>query len=281
MGLQPASIGLAHIITITGGYMQSKIRGIGFFVLITTVLLGMTYAGLQAQQQPDVHWTYEGEEGPAHWGNLRDGFKLCSTGTTQSPIDIESTVSANISDIQFNYSDSAVNILNNGHTVQVNYDPGSSIMYDGVQYDLAQFHFHHPSEHTVNGEAAPMEAHFVHRSADGALAVVGVLLVEGEADNPNFAPVFDNLPTEKVDVTTLAATVSAAAMLPDAKTYYTYSGSLTTPPCSEGVRWLLMTTPVELSAAQIEAFSAIFEDDARPVQPQNARDVIQDSGSDS
>lgn len=255
--------------------MQIKFRVVLFSIIAVFALTVVAVA-----QEP-VHWTYEGEEGPDHWGELSEDFALCSTGRTQSPINIETVIGTNINDIAFDYHDSALNILNNGHTVQVNYDAGSSITYNGVQYDLVQFHFHHPSEHTINGAASPMEIHFVHRSAEGNLAVVGVMLNEGAADNPAYADVFANLPPEAAEVTTLDAAVSAMSMLPEAKTYYTYSGSLTTPPCSEGVRWLLLDNPIELSAAQLEAFGSIFENDARPVQPQNARDVIEDSGSDS
>lgn len=255
--------------------MQTKSRIVLFSILVIFALT------IVAVAQEPVHWTYEGEEGPDHWGELSDDFALCSTGRTQSPINIVTVVGTNVGDIAFDYHDSALNILNNGHTVQVNYDAGSSIMYNGTQYDLVQFHFHHPSEHTINGVASPMEVHFVHRSAEGNLAVVGVMLNEGAEDNAAFADVFANLPPEQAEVATMDAVVSAMSMLPEAKTYYTYSGSLTTPPCSEGVRWLLLDHPIELSATQLEAFGSIFENDARPVQPVNARDVIEDSSSDS
>ncbi|MBL8134055.1 MAG: carbonic anhydrase family protein [Anaerolineae bacterium] len=251
----------------------------GFAVLLCT--LAFSAALFTAVAQEHAHWTYEGEEGPSHWGELEAEFALCSTGTTQSPIDIELNVGVNIDDIAFDYAGSALNILNNGHTIQVNYDAGSSITYGDVKYDLVQFHFHTPSEHTVAHEAAPMEVHFVHRSESGALAVVGVMLTEGETANAAYAAVFDHLPAEESEATTMDAQVTALDMLPETRTFFTYAGSLTTPPCSEGVRWLLLDTPVQLSAEQIEAFKAIFELNARPVQPQNARDVIHDTGSGS
>ncbi len=252
--------------------------------VLTVLTTGIFAGALLAQEHGDTpHWTYEtgSEEGPANWGELSEEFALCSTGKTQSPIDVAATIAVDISDIEFNYGPSALNILNNGHTIQVMYDAGSSITYNGVTYDLVQFHFHHPSEHTLNGDVAPMEIHFVHRDANNNLAVVGVMLMAGDADSAAYADVFANLPPEEAEVTTLDATVSAMDMLPAAKTYFTYTGSLTTPPCSEGVRWLLLDTPIELSVAQIEAFAAIFEVNARPVQPVNARDIINDAQSGS
>lgn len=251
-------------------FITANLALIGLFLLLSP------HARVSAQEEP-VHWTYEGEEGPEHWGEINEDYALCGAGKTQSPINISSAYSTDIIDISFDYSESALNILNNGHTIQVNYDAGSSITYNGVTYDLLQFHFHHPSEHTVEGVATPLEVHFVHRDADGNLAVVGVMLAEGEADNAAFAAVFASLPAEKSEVETLDATISAADMLPQTATYFTYSGSLTTPPCSEGVRWLVMQEPVTLGAAQIEAFSTIFELNARPVQSLNARDILLDT----
>lgn len=253
-------------------------RGKLFILLATMSMVVFVSAVAFAQEHGEApHWEYEGEAGPDHWGELSEDFGLCGTGKTQSPIDISSSYSVNINDVAFNYDTSAINILNNGHTIQVNYDAGSSIELNGVTYNLLQFHFHHPSEHTINGAPVPMEIHLVHSDADGNLAVVGVMLVEGDADNAAYADVMGHLPAEKSEVETLEMTVDAASLLPEAKTYFTYTGSLTTPPCSEGVRWLLLDTPVELSAAQIEAFSSIFELNARPVQPLNARDVLEDS----
>ncbi len=258
--------------------MQINIRSVilSFFIAISfTSLTVVAFA-----QEGEVHWTYEGEEGPEHWGDIKSAYALCGTGTTQSPIDITTTVSTDIGDIAFNYAPSALNIFNNGHTIQAAYDAGSSITYNGVQYDLLQFHFHHHSEHSINGVISPLEIHFVHRSAEGALAVVGVMLNEGDADAEAYTSVFASLPPEESEVATIeGATINATDMLPAEKTYYTYSGSLTTPPCSEGVRWLLLDTPITVSAAQIEAFSAIFELNARPVQQQNARDVINDTAT--
>jgi carbonic anhydrase len=221
------------------------------------------------------HWTYEGEEGPAHWGEL-EGYAICSDGKSQSPIDISAPAEQDLSNISFHYQPSEVNILNNGHTVQVNYDSGSYMELDGTRYDVMQFHYHAPSEHTINGEAFAAEVHIVHKDANDGLAVVGVLLQEG-AQNDAFSPFIDNLPAEKTDAKDAGIKIDAAAFLPAVQTTYRYDGSLTTPPCSEGVKWLLMTTPVTLSAAQLTTLESIFEKNNRPVQPLGERAPIEDN----
>lgn len=195
-----------------------------------------------------AHWTYEGEEGPEHWGEISADYAACGSGKEQSPIDLAGFGEEDLANITFNYQPSKVNILNNGHTIQVNYDEGSSIDLDGMTYKLAQFHVHAPSEHSVEGKLADAELHLVHKSDDGKLAVVGVLINKG-AENAAFKDVWANLPADKADVMTVAGTVMAADMLPTVQTTYRYAGSLTTPPCSEGVAWNVMTTPIEMSEA--------------------------------
>jgi carbonic anhydrase len=253
----------------------------GLRVVLACLALLATVSLAAAQEHGDSppHWTYEGEEGPAHWGSLSDDYAACAEGSAQSPIDITSATSVNLSNIAFHYNDTFLNIVNNGHTVQLNITAGNSITYNGIRYDLLQFHFHHPSEHTVGGEAAAMELHLVHRNeSSGSLAVVGVLLTAGEATNPAYATVFKYLPDAPGEtVIETSAVVPLNDLLPESRTFYTYQGSLTTPPCSEIVRWLLLETPVELSEAQIESFAAIFENNARPVQPQHERDLLLDA----
>lgn len=253
--------------------MNTKYR---FLLLLVLLLASFLSVASVFAQEHGPEFTYEGEHGPEHWGEL-ETYELCGKGKTQSPIDINAAYGLDMTNITFNYGESVMNIRNTGHSIQVDYNPGSSIEYGGVTYTLEQFHFHHPSEHTVFGTPVPMEAHFVHRDADNNLAVVGVLLIIGEEDNPAFADVFANLPTEETEEAhETDFMVSAFNMLPEAKTFLTYTGSLTTPPCSEGVRWLLLDTPVEISAAQVEAFAAIYPLNARPVQPLNARDILLD-----
>src|SRR5258707_7472124 len=144
---------------------------------------------------PLPHWTYEGAEGPDKWGKLDDRFAVCATGHAQSPIDLTKAQKLDLVDIKFNYKPSKLNIFNNGHTIQVNYDAGSSIIYNEIEYKLIQFHFHHPSEHTIDGKVFALELHFVHQSATGDLAVVGVMIEKVDKDNPDYATIFDNLPS--------------------------------------------------------------------------------------
>jgi carbonic anhydrase len=222
----------------------------------------------------EVHWSYEGATGPENWGKLSPEFAVCGSGRSQSPVDIPPSAPLNPADLTFAYRPSALNILNNGHTVRVNYDPGSLLTLAGTTYELVQYHFHTQSEHTVGGKLADMELHLVHRGQAGNLAVVGVLMTRGD-ENPAYASTFANLPpTEGQPRPVPGATVNAADLLPRERTYYRYDGSLTTPPCSEGVRWLVMNNPVQVSDAQVGAFRRLFARDNRPVQPLNSRPFL-------
>jgi carbonic anhydrase len=239
-----------------------------FGIAITLITVGVALA------QEDVDWSYEGDTGPEHWGSLSPDFATCATGVEQSPVDIPTNTPLNPDTISFSYQPSALTLFNNGHTVQANYDPGSSLSLNGARYDLIQFHFHTASEHALGGQHEPMEIHFVHRNAQGALAVVGVFLRSG-GENAAYAPIFGNLPPQVSQPAPVAgATVNANGLLSAHHTYWRYNGSLTTPPCTEGVTWLVMNTPVEVSDAQIAAFTAIFKNDERPVQPLNARTFL-------
>lgn len=226
----------------------------------------------QAKEKAHPHWAYEGEHGPEHWGDMSKDYASCSHGKTQSPIDISGAQNEALPDIGFAYKPSKTNILNNGHTIQVNYDEGSSITLDGVQYSLLQFHFHDPSEHTVAGKSFGMEVHLVHKNAKGELAVVGLLIQEGK-ENTVLAETWKNMPAKADEKKTLAVSINAQDLLPEGHTYYRYSGSLTTPPCSEGVNWLVFKSPIEMSKAQIAAFKKLINKNARPVQPLNTRTV--------
>lgn len=224
-----------------------------------------------------VHWTYEGEGGPDHWGELAPDYATCGTGTSQSPIDLTSANAQDVTNIAFHYQPTEVKIQNNGHTVQVTYDAGSYIEVDGQRYDVAQFHYHAPSEHAVDGKLYAAELHIVHKNAAGELAlVVGILFEEG-AENPAFTELLAHLPAEESPETDAGFMVNAADFLPDVQTTFRYSGSLTTPPCSEGINWFVMTTPVELSADQIAAFEHVHEGNNRPVQPLNTRTLTEDT----
>lgn len=246
-----------------------------FLSKLKATLIGLS-ASAPAPADAPAHWTYEGEEGPAHWGSLSPDFAACAEGKSQSPIDISNPVPQDVANIVFHYQPSKVNIINNGHTIQVNYDAGSAIELEGGRYDLLQFHFHAPSEHAINGKLAAGELHLVHKSADGKLAVVGILIETG-ADNPAFKSTWDNLPSAAGPQQRLSAEVDAAAMLPAGLGTYRYEGSLTTPPCTEGVKWIVMVEPVEMSAAQLAAFTHIYKGNNRPLQALEGRRLIKDS----
>ena len=253
---------------------------IKFYILSFSVLavLILGACGPKVEEPHPVvappHLNYEGKEGPDHWGELDDAFALCGAGTSQSPIDVISPGEQNLANIAFHYQPSEVHILNNGHTAQVNYDAGSYLELDGVRYEVLQFHYHAPCEHAVDGRLFPAEIHSVHKNADGQLAVVGIFMDEG-AENAAFGPFINNLSAEKADVKDAGVKINAADLLPSAQTTYRYKGSLTTPPCSEGVSWNLMTTPVELSSAQLSALKSLFEGgNNRPVQPLNDRPLL-------
>jgi len=220
-----------------------------------------------------MHWSYEGDTGPGHWGSLDDKFGVCETGQSQSPIDIQTSgMTQNAKPIEFHYSTSAIKVINNGHTIQANYDKGSYATIGGKRYDLLQFHFHSPSEHTVDGKPADLVAHLVHKAEDGELAVVGVLFKQGK-ENEFLKPIWSGLPLESGTKTESSNTIFVSNMLPEDKSYYHYTGSLTTPPCSEGVNWNVLSTTVEASATQIEAFTSIFSKSARPTLPLHGRMV--------
>lgn len=222
-----------------------------------------------------AHWTYEGPTGPDNWGEMDKKFGTCSLGKTQSPIDIpaDSVPAAPLDPIKFDYQTSPLKIVDNGHTVQVNYAPGSSITVGGKKYELLQFHFHKPSEEKLNGKSYAMVAHLVHKDAEGKLAVVGVLLETG-ARQPLIQAVFDNLPKEKEKETPVpGVAIDISALLPADRSYFTFQGSLTTPPCSEGVTWFVLKNPTKVSRKQIAKFGRVYSMNARPVQPLNGRTI--------
>ena len=236
-------------------------------------------AFLMSSLADETDWGYTGKNGPVHWGEMSPEFAMCAAGLAQSPIDIRDPGEVDLVDIEFQYGQLNSMITNNGHTIQVNVEAGSSILYNGISYDLLQFHFHSPSEHTINGEAAAMEVHFVHQDPNsGMLAVVGIMLRESDQDNVAYAAIFDHMPSQAGEEMAMSDVISLMALLPYQRTYYTYQGSLTTPPCSEIVRWLLLDTAVDLSAAQIAAFTEMYAYNARPVMPLGNRDLLRDTG---
>lgn len=222
-----------------------------------------------------AHWGYAGEGGPAAWGSLKPEFATCANGTRQSPIDIRGGIRVDLEPIQFDYRPVSFQVIDNGHTVQANLAPGNSIVVAGRRYELLQFHFHRPSEEAINGRRFEMVAHLVHKDADGRLAVVAVLLDQGKA-HPMVQLVWNSLPLEQSETVQAPVPIDMNLMLPDDRRYYTYMGSLTTPPCSEGVRWMVLKQPATLSADQAAIFARLYPMNARPVQ-QTAGRLIKES----
>jgi len=227
-----------------------------------------------AQEHAGPHWSYAGSDGPDHWGELDKTFKTCQLGHHQSPIDIRNPKPADLPPIQFAYQRTPLHIVDNGHTIQVNYAPGSFITVGAKRYQLTQFHFHHPSEERIDGKRFEMVAHLVHATREGALAVVAVLLDAG-AENPVIASLWQHLPAHEGPELKLDDTqIDATGLLPQDRKYYTFSGSLTTPPCTENVTWFVLRTPVSIAQSQADAFGKIYPSDARPIQPLYGRTVL-------
>lgn len=218
----------------------------------------------------DVHWAYGGDTGPESWGMLKPEFKSCMLGKRQSPIDIRDGIAVQLEPIQFDYRPTPFKVLDNGHTVQVNLEPGNSITVLGQRYELLQFHFHRPSEERINGRQYPMVAHLVHKDAEGKLAVVAILMDQGVA-HPMVQLVWNSLPLEKGMEQRSPVMMDMNLMLPTERLYYTYMGSLTTPPCTEGVLWMVMKQPASLSREQMGVFARMYPMNARPIQPAAGR----------
>jgi carbonic anhydrase len=246
------------------------------------------HAGVREVAHGEVHWGYEDDNGPAVWASMKPEWALCGEGRHQSPVDLNNPVESELPAIAVHtLSQQAVEVLNqnevleeldNGHTVQVNALLPDALQIDGKSYSLKQFHFHSPSEHTVDGEHFPMEIHFVNEAADGSLAVLGVLVSEG-AENPAIASLWASLPQAHGESTRTELPVSFAENLLTGvgNGFFHYSGSLTTPPCTEDVKWMIKRSPTELSAAQIQAFRAIYDHNNRPTNPLHDRELFVDS----
>jgi carbonic anhydrase len=233
----------------------------------------------------DPHWSYEQSEGPARWGKLSAKWAACGTGRAQSPIDIEKTQRANLptmktefrpAELKIVHHEHMADVVNTGHTVQVNYTQGDKLRIGDEEYELLQYHFHSPSEHTVGGKRVPLEMHLVHKSAQGGLAVIGVFLEEGET-NPAFEPIWANLPrTKGMEYHLQHVNVDVNQLLPRTTASYRYSGSLTTPPCSEDVKWIVLRSPVPISRDQIDRIRSVLAGNNRPTQALNGRAVVTD-----
>lgn len=220
-----------------------------------------------------AHWSYEGVHGPDHWGDLDPASRVCTIGSQQSPITIDASIEAQLPPLQFGWARKADTILNNGHTIQLNLKDGGALEVGSDRYSLVQFHFHHPSEHLVHDKGFPMEAHFVHRTASGSLGVIGVLMTIGKP-NPVFAKIAATMPPTAGATVPADPGIDPSGLLPSGHGYYRYSGSLTKPPCSETVDWMLLTDPIEVAEADVETFAKLYPLNARPAQKLDRRFVL-------
>ena len=221
-----------------------------------------------------AHWGYDGAAGPETWGQLKPEFATCANGSRQSPIDIRSGVKVDLEAIQFDYRPTGFSVIDNGHTIQVNLAGGNSIEVQGRRFELLQFHFHRPSEERVNGRQFDMVAHLVHKDPAGKLAVVAVLLDRGSAQ-PLVQAVWNNLPLERGTEQVVRTELDMNHLLPADRRYFTYMGSLTTPPCSEGVLWLVLQQPMPVATEQVNVFSRLYPMNARPIQQASGRLIKQ------
>jgi carbonic anhydrase len=228
------------------------------------------HAAVNPAAQIHAHWAYEGEGAPVNWSKLRGDYATCGTGQRQSPIDIREGIKVSLETISFEYRPTQFRITDNGHTVQVNVGDGLSMHVMGKRYDLIQFHFHRPSEERVNGKLYDMVVHLVHKNDEGQLAVIAVLLEKG-SEHPLIQTLWNNMPLERDMEVSPAEPIDLMQLLPENRNYWTYMGSLTTPPCTEGVLWMVMKQPLQVSADQVSIFSRLYRNNARPVQPLNGR----------
>jgi carbonic anhydrase len=219
-------------------------------------------------------WAYGGAAGPEHWGDLKPEFAACSSGSRQSPIDIRSGIRVDQEPIVFDYRASVFRVIDNGHTIEVRVGGGNSIEVQGRRFDLLQFHFHRPSEERIDGRQFDMVVHLVHRDPEGRLAVLAVLLDRGSA-HPLVQSVWNHLPLEKNVEVAASPLLDLSHLLPADRRYFAYMGSLTTPPCTEGVLWLVMQQPVPIAVEQVNVFSRLYPMNARPVQPAAGRLIKQ------
>ena len=237
-----------------------------FFIFVAW--MGFSSPAWSEENPP--HWSYGGATNPTQWGHLGHNFAACEVGRDQSPINIDDVIAGAPAELEFDYKPTSLVVVNNGHTIQVNYTEGSSVLINGEAYELLQFHFHTPSEHTTSGEAFAMELHFVHRNAAGELAVVGIMMKKGAA-HPAINTIWEHIPGKEEMSAVEGVAIDAANLLPKNMTYFSYEGSLTTPPCSEGVHWNILTEPIQVSEEQIAIFESQYQVNARPIQPVNGR----------
>jgi carbonic anhydrase len=252
---------------------SEMLKGLFSYFCVAILTFSIAAGMVAAQEHKGPAWTYSGQEGPDRWGELDKEFATCRLGQRQSPIDIRAAKKSELPAIQFDYKASPLHIINNGHTIQVNYASGSFITVGDKPYELKQFHFHHPSEEKIQGKDFLMVVHLVHADSQGNLAVVAVLLDGGNA-NHLIEDLWKRVPQHPGPQQQFEdVQIQVADLLPANRGYYTFTGSLTTPPCSENVTWIVLKAPLHISKEQAETFGKIYPHNARPTQPLNGRDV--------
>jgi carbonic anhydrase len=229
-------------------------------------------AAVAAAPKHGTVWSYEGETGPANWSKINVDWAKCGTGNRQSPIDLRDGIKVNLEQISFDYHPSSFSEVNNGHTIQVTVGGGNFITVGNSVYELQEFHFHRPSEEKINGKGTEMVIHLVHRSAEGKIAIVAVLLERGQPHRL-MQTIWDNLPLEKFETVSPSIVLDPTDALPERREYFTYMGSLTEPPCTEGVLWMVFKQPMQASPAQMALFSRLYPLNARPIQSTAGRMV--------
>jgi carbonic anhydrase len=214
-------------------------------------------------------WGYEGETGPANWGKQ---YPTCAEGKSQSPLNIVGPFDKSTTTLKADYKPGVLKLVNNGHTIQVNVSPGSTLKVGNESYELVYFHFRRPSEEQIDGKPMAMEMHMVHKSADGKLAVLAVLMRESAVQNRTLWSIWKNMPAkEGPEVEVASVSINPATLLPESLAHYSYDGSLTTPPCTEGVKFFVLKSPIGIQREMIDSFP--FKMNARPVQPLNGRKI--------
>jgi len=228
----------------------------------------------QAMAQEAAHWSYEGDAAPQNWSKLNPDFMLCVKGKNQSPIDIHGALKTHSQPLNISYKLAPDSIINNGHSIQVNVKEGDVLTLDGDKFVLQQFHFHAPSENTIDGKSFPLEAHFVHMDANGEIAVVAVMFEIGKS-NPELEKIWQHIPSQTGQTAALREKVDLSGLLPKKLTHYRFSGSLTTPPCTEGVRWLVVKQPMTVTVQQLNAFTSVMHHaNNRPQQKLDGRVIV-------
>ncbi len=220
-----------------------------------------------------VDWGYQPHNGPDKWANLSPEYACCALGKEQSPIDLTAGKAAKLQPVDYDYTQTKLTIENTGGTIQLNPEPGHGITVDGKKFELQQFHFHHRSEHLIEGRSLPLELHLVHKDIDGSLAVIGAFLEDGEAHRM-LETIWDFMPAERCDPRPVPGSFDLSSLLPNDRRTWRYRGSLTTPPCTEGVNWIVLSGRLSVSTNQIDRFASIFPNNSRPVQPLGDRELL-------